>query len=407
MRMKLFRVSGLLLLVVLILFAGCASAEKTILLTFTGDCTLGGKNEGRGLDTSFESVAQKKGYGYFFANFREMFEQDDLTVINLEGVLTDSTSGEASKTHAFRGPTKLAGILTESSIEAASLSNNHIMDYGTQGLKSTRKTLEENGIAWFQDMNYYLYEKDGATIAFFALQNSVLYTKQAEFYAAIRKAREEDGAGAVVVCWHTGTEYKTRHNEDTEKRVKKLVENGVDLVIINHPHVAQGMGIYNNRSVFYALGNFVFGGNPNIRTGKGVRDPLAVSLYGMVVQAKLTFTNEGRYLGQQITVYPVFSSGSKPDYQPGDKNYPANNYQPIRLTLEQAAPVYECIRRDSSCEIPEMKEKDGLAEIDFPYLPAFDGIMLPEDSEGDGMAAAMPEASNPKPTREDKTHSGD
>ena len=67
--------------------------------------------------------------------------------------------------------------------------------------------------------------------------------------------------------------------------------------------------------------------------------------------------------------------------------------------------MYEIIRRDSGCEIPEMKEKDGLAEIDFPYLPAFDGIMLPEDS--DGASAVMPEASNPKPTRENKHKTGD
>ena len=51
--------------------------------------------------------------------------------------------------------------------------------------------------------------------------------------------------------------------------------------------------------------------------------------------------------------------------------------------------------------------KEGLAEIEFPYLPAFDGIMLPEDSEEDGVSAAMPEAAKPKLTREDKAHSGE
>ena len=407
MGMKHFRSCCAVFLAVLALLAGCASAEKTVLLTFTGDCTLGGKDEGRNLETSFESVAKAQGYDYFFANFRELFEQDDQTVINLEGVFSDNSWNEVKKTHAFRGPKDLVAVLTGSSIEAASLSNNHIKDYGTQGQKSTKKTLEENGIAWFQDYQYYLYKKDGVTVAFFALQNSVLYTKQTKFYETIRKARETDGADAVVVCWHTGTEYKGYHNEDTETRVKKLVENGVDLIIINHPHVVQGMGIYNNRSVFYSLGNFVFGGNPNIRGGKNSRDQLAISLYSIVVQARLTFSNEGKYLGQQVTVYPAFSSGSDPDYKPGDKPYPTNNYQPIRLTPEQAAPVYQCIRRDSAGEIPEMKEKDGLAEIDFPYLPAFDGVMLPEDSDADKTTAVIPEASSPKPARDDKSHSGD
>ncbi len=396
------------ILVFILLVSGCAAAEKTIVLTFTGDVTLGGKDEGRSLDTSFESVAKAKGDDYFFANFKEMFEQDDLTIINLEGVLTDSAANGANKKHAFRGKTELVSILKAGCIDAASLSNNHISDYGQQGITNTKKTLEENGIAWFQDFDCYMYEKDGIRIAFFALQNSVLYTKQAKFYKAIREARETGGANAVIICWHTGSEYKAFHNEDTERRAHSLIDNGADLVIINHPHCAQGMDIYNNRSIFFSLGNFSFGGNPMIRAGKNAKDPYAISLYAMVVQTKLTFSNEGRYLGQQATVYPAFSCSTKPDYKLGDGFPPydrimfQNNFQPMRLTMEQASAVYECIKRDSTAEIPEMTEKDGLAEICFPYLPAFDSVMIPEDSDTDGGSFGQPEASNPRPTREDK-----
>ena len=407
MRLKCYRALTAILVLIL-LISGCASAEKTIVLTFTGDVTLGGKDEGRNLDTSFESVAKAKGDDYFFANFTEMFGQDDLTVINLEGVLTDSPANGANKKHAFRGNTGLVSILKAGFIDAASLANNHSGDYGQQGLASTKKALEENGIAWFQDYDCYMYEKDGIRIAFFSLQNSVLYTKRAKFYKAVREARENGGANAVVICWHTGTEYKGFHNADTERWAQSLIDNGADLVIINHPHCAQGMGIYNNRSIFYSLGNFVFGGNPMIRAGKDSKDPYAISLYAMVVQAKLTFSNEGRYLGQQATVYPVFSSSTRPDYKLGDGFPPSNrimfpnNFQPMRLTMEQASAVYECIRRDSTTEIPAMTEKDGLAEICFPYLPAFDDVMLPEDSDSDGGTIGQPEASNPRPTREDK-----
>lgn len=207
MRLKCYRALTAILVLIL-LISGCASAEKTIVLTFTGDVTLGGKDEGRNLDTSFESVAKAKGDDYFFANFTEMFGQDDLTVINLEGVLTDSPANGANKKHAFRGNTGLVSILKAGFIDAASLANNHSGDYGQQGLASTKKALEENGIAWFQDYDCYMYEKDGIRIAFFSLQNSVLYTKRAKFYKADREARENGAANAVVICWHTGTEYK-------------------------------------------------------------------------------------------------------------------------------------------------------------------------------------------------------
>ena len=408
MRGKLFRSLFLVFLAaVMLLVSGYAAAEKTILLTFTGDVTLGGKDEGRNRPESFESYAKDKGYDWFFANFKEMFEADDLTVVNLEGVLTDRSYDERKKTHTFRGPTALAEILTRSSIEVATLSNNHILDYGEQGVKSTKKTLDENGIQWAKDLKYLIYEKEDVKIALFALQNTVINTKQAQLKKAIAEAKEKDGASAVIICWHTGTEYKGTHNKETETRVKSLIDSGADLVIIHHPHVAQGTGVYNNRSIFWSLGNFVFGGNPNIRAGKNSKDPLAISLYAMVVQAKLTFSNDGKYLGQQAVIYPAFTSGTNPDYQKGTQPYPENNYQPIRLTMKQAEAVYECIKRDTPEGIlPAMTENNGFAEIVFPYMPAFDGVMFPEDSDTEDGVIGLPQASSPKLTRENKGSAG-
>ena len=107
-----------------------------------------------------------------------------------------------------------------------------------------------------------------------------------------------------------------------------------------------------------------------------------------------------------MNVYPVFSSSSRPDYKVGEgwppnvsdrALYPngevfVNDYRPMRLTVAQAADVYECIRRDSSIEVPAMKEKDGFAVIEFPYLPSADTAE----------AAAAPEAAKPKPSRNNK-----
>ena len=156
---------ALILLAACMLAAGSAAAEKNILLTFTGDVTLGCKDDERNYLECFDNVAENEGYEYFFANFKEMFAQDDLTVINLEGVLTDNRANKASKKHPFRGKTDFAKILSVSGIDLAGLSNNHALDYGNPGLKSTVRALEENGIKWFRDLNYYIYEKDGVKVA--------------------------------------------------------------------------------------------------------------------------------------------------------------------------------------------------------------------------------------------------
>ena len=72
-------VCAILLIMSMLLATGFAAAEKTILLTFTGDCTIGSEERTRAREDSFDTIAAAKGYDYFFANFRELFEADDLT----------------------------------------------------------------------------------------------------------------------------------------------------------------------------------------------------------------------------------------------------------------------------------------------------------------------------------------
>ena len=393
MTMKPFRLMITILLVLGILFTtGPAGAEKSILLTFTGDCTLGSEEKIRELDNSFDTLAKKKGYDYFFANFQEMFEQDDHTVINFEGVLSEnSTPGTVKKRYRFRGPTDFVKILTGSSIEACSLSNNHIGDYGKKGEESTKAVLDENGIGWFQNYKYYICEKDGIKIAFIALENKIVYNEFDKVKKMIIDLKETGEANAVVVCWHTGLEYRGAHETNTERTSQALIRYGADLIIITHPHVLQGICVYNNRCIFYSLGNFVFGGNSAIRTEKFKLDKTVTSLYSIVVQVKLLFTDDGRYLGQQPVIYPVYTSSAAP----------ANNYQPYRVNADDAVPIRDALQEDTTFTLPDISVgADGLSRIDLGYLAAFDGVEIP-DGGNDG-PQGVPEAANPTPTRQSK-----
>ncbi|MGN0746913.1 MAG: CapA family protein, partial [Aristaeellaceae bacterium] len=80
-----------LLLCLMLLAPTAALADKTVTITFTGDVTLGSEEKKRTKDYSFDTMAANQGYEYFFANVRDFFAEDDLTVINLEGVLSDSS----------------------------------------------------------------------------------------------------------------------------------------------------------------------------------------------------------------------------------------------------------------------------------------------------------------------------
>ena len=117
---------------------------STIVITATGDCTLG-NNQEQSYDGSFNSYYDSKGQDYFFGGVRDIFEADDMTLINLECVLSDATE-RVEKRWNLKGKPSYIGIMTGSSIEACSLGNNHTYDYGQAGLDDTRNVLDNAGI---------------------------------------------------------------------------------------------------------------------------------------------------------------------------------------------------------------------------------------------------------------------
>ena len=90
--------------------------EEHFTLTFVGDCTLGGAPNQLGSPLGFFQTMGED-YGYPFRNVAEFFENDDFTMINLEGPFTDG-GYPAQKMFTFRGPSSYIRILTENSVEA-------------------------------------------------------------------------------------------------------------------------------------------------------------------------------------------------------------------------------------------------------------------------------------------------
>ncbi len=385
----LLALAALLLLAAL---AATAAAETIITLTFTGDCTLGSEESKKEQEDSFIAVSKREGFDYFFKNFREMFSADDCTVINFEGVFADTAAGEATnKTYRFRAPMEYVKILSGASVEAAGLANNHIGDYSTQGLRHTIEAMEGAGIGWFREKNFHFVEKDGIRIALVAIDYRA-YVSQCEIIRnEIVRVKENGEANAVVLMYHDGNEYDAHHTPTQDKVADYYIRNGVDLVIMHHPHVVQGITVKNNRSVFYSLGNFVFGGNKAIRSADYKGKITVTSLYSLVVQAKMYFNDDGTYKGQQMILYPAYTSSIPP----------ANNYQPFRVNAKDAEPVMEAILFDSTgMDIPSpVNDGEGLARVVLSYLPAEEETeSAPRAESADG----KPEASNPRPYRDSK-----
>ncbi len=178
--MNMRRIVSIILLLSMLAAALPALSEapasaKQIVISFTGDCTLGCDPRERGQETGFETYIEKYGYEYPFAQVKELFERDDLTVVNLEGPFyNEDLNPKADTKYHFRGSTDLVNILSVSGVEACSIANNHTNDYGMAGLESTIRTLEDAGINWFGTLTdgvegTYIFEKDGVKIGFVAV----------------------------------------------------------------------------------------------------------------------------------------------------------------------------------------------------------------------------------------------
>ena len=377
------RIAVLLAVTAVIFLCGQAAAEKIITLSFTGDCTLGTEELTRYAPESFDSVAQAEGYSYFFANFYDLFSQDDCTVVNCECVLSDSKGGEADKDFRFRGPEAFVNILKEGSVEAVSLANNHSKDYGWEGLWNTMRVLEEAGIGWARAEDFWIFEKDGIRIAFAGVDHGIFAMSDYILQEKLLQLKKEGKVNAIVMLIHEGKEYSPIHLGNQDKYCEYFINTaGADLVIMHHPHVVQGIRILNNRSVFYSLGNFIFGGH-NLVSRNNVEK--TNSLYSLVVQARMHFSDDGTYLGQQMILYPAYDRGADP----------INNYQPVRVTAEEAAPVWEAIQFDTAWHLPPLQtDESGRAYAIMNYLPANDNSgeeTQPEEGE--------PEAAQPQPGR--------
>ena len=230
--------------------------EKHYTLSFAGDCTFGSVASNWSNPNHFIKTIGEN-YDYPFANVRKYFENDDFTIINLEGPLTDSSSGGANKRFSFRGPTAYTQIMTGSSVEAVTLANNHAEDFGKAGYESTTKALTDAGITYVEKNKTAMYTTEsGLKIGLYAGAFDISTSDVKKDIATLRNS----GAEIVICSFHWGEEGHYRPSNDQQKIAKAAIDAGADIVYGHHPHVLQKIEEYKDGYIFYSLGNFSFGG---------------------------------------------------------------------------------------------------------------------------------------------------
>ena len=229
---------------------------RPVIISFAGDCAL---------DSFLLENYWKNGAGYFLGNVKEIFAADDVTFVNLEGPLTAHAT-TVDKEFPLRGETKYVEILTSSSVELCNLANNHIYDCGDAGFADTVNLLRANGIKFCGEGYSEIFDVRGMKIGFLGYQawSDSDYLRE-KISADIKNLRGERGAEIVVVEFHWGEELDHFSRSYQEQLAHFTADSGADIIVGAHPHVMQGVELYNGKVIAYSLGNFCFGANSNPR----------------------------------------------------------------------------------------------------------------------------------------------
>ena len=276
----------------------------TIDLSVVGDCMLA-THKGEYYNGSFSWYAANKDPAYFFEKVYDIFAADDFTIVNLENVLTDRKLEETDKgtTRAFwfKGPSSNTNILTAGSVEAVSLANNHVGDYGARGRADTAAAVEAAGLPYGTNEKTIYLEKNGFTIA--VICHGLWNEAQAsDIVRRIQAASEK--SDYQIVFYHGGAESVHTPEEWRVRASRKLVDAGADLVLGNHPHVLQPTEVYKGVNIIYSLGNFCYGGHkrPENRT---------------IIYKMLLTVDQGKVLHEEVSFIPCYVyTGTTNNWQP-------------------------------------------------------------------------------------------
>ena len=296
-----------------------------ITVSLVGDCTLG-TDEAFAYDTSLNAYQLYRGSDYFLQNVKTIFAEDDLTIINMEGPLTESTERNGEK-FAFKGAPGFVDILSGSSVEAANLANNHSHDYGEQGFEDTKRILSDAGITAFGYDETALITIKGIKIGLvgiYELHDHLERTRQLK--DNIAKVKQE-GADLIITIFHWGNERETIPDSNQMALGHIAIDYGADLVAGHHPHVLQGIEEYRGKYIVYSLGNFCFGGN-------SAPDDMDT----MIFQQTFTIQSGEVLTDENITLIPC-SISSETGF---------NNYQPTPAEGSEAERILQKIDERSA-----------------------------------------------------------
>ena len=226
-----------------------------------------------------KAIFEKQDSNLLFNDVIQEFKGADFLLGNLEFVLTDNPKPIKKSGPILHGKTDYISIFKKAGFDLMSLANNHIKDCGEEGVKSSMESCIKNGIDVLgvgknitEAKKPFVKEINGFKIGIVAFAeqefNSATeneygsnYLDPFEDLEAIEKLKVE--VDFLLVIYHGGIEYYEYPSPLLQKKCRKFIDKGADLVTCQHSHCIGTIEKYKNKEIIYGQGNTVFGYKQN------------------------------------------------------------------------------------------------------------------------------------------------
>ncbi len=240
--------------------------RKTVKILIAGDTHLGG---GR-----VKYLALSNSKEELFGSFLNRIQDANLSITNLESPLIDNGTPTPKIGPNLKSPVKTLPVLKNAGFNLLTLANNHIMDFGEEGLKSTLEVCVDAGIDTVGAGNSLNEARQPLICKIHGVNIGVINIAENEFGTT---KDEVSGASPLnpvqnyywiketcktvdylIVIAHGGHEHYPLPSPRMKETYRFFVDAGASVVVGHHPHCYSGYEVYKEAPIFYSLGNFLF-----------------------------------------------------------------------------------------------------------------------------------------------------
>ncbi|GAF05473.1 CapA family protein [Saccharicrinis fermentans] len=265
----------------------CVADKSSTTITFVGDLLLD-----RGVRKRIERVGVDC---LFKPCIDSIFSNSDFVVANLECPVT-KIHQPIYKKYIFRGEPEWLKKIKEHGITHLNMANNHAMDQGRRGIVDTKRSIIANGMVAVgagenassackpvmiceNPRKVYLISSllvPSENWTYMQDKPCVCEASISEIAQEIINLKTKEKTALVLVQLHWGAENTLKPIVSQKQQAYQLINAGADMIIGHHSHTIQTIEYYDNKPIFYSIGNFIFDANK------------AKNKNGILVQIKVT-----------------------------------------------------------------------------------------------------------------------